>query len=253
MVKLVSEKIAHLHTYQQALDDFGVTELMSHIRNYADENFNAALMNLEEQELESLAAILIQRLISNLKGKLIASYLNAIRHGDSHVIFDPTNLEIPPPLLDLPDQFPNGVTPRYQEGDRVRWQTLSNTTDWGIVIGRFYAYARHRCQWAVCYLVRLDRHSPSADWIAADTAWEEDLEPNTDNGWEQSADEESSLGVRQTNPHALHSPRTTPSPTPDLTQQSVPTPTSTSNRHVPPTSHHAFPSIPTRALWKISF
>src|SRR5919199_541652 len=243
MGKTVSEKIAHLHTYQQALDDFGVTELMSHIRNYADENFNAALMNLEEQELESLAAILIQRLINNLKGKLIASYLNAIRHGDSHVIFDPTNLEIPPPLLDLPDQFPNGVTPRYQEGDRVRWQTLSNTTDWGIVIGRFYAYARHRCQWAVCYLVRLDRNSASAAWIAADTAWEEDLEPNTDNGWEHSADEESSLGVRQTNPHAVPSPRTTPSLTPDLTQQSTPTQTSTSNRYVPPTSRHAFPSI----------
>lgn len=54
-------------------------------------------MHLEEQELESLAAILIQRLTNTLNGKLIASYLNAIRQGDSHVIADPTHLEIPLP------------------------------------------------------------------------------------------------------------------------------------------------------------
>jgi hypothetical protein len=64
--------------YQQALSDFGITELLSHLSNYEDANFNAAWMNLEEQELESLAAIFIQQLTANLKGKLIASYLNTI-------------------------------------------------------------------------------------------------------------------------------------------------------------------------------
>ena len=48
MVKIVSEKIAHSHTYQRALDDFGITELLSCISNYVDEDFKAALMNLDE-------------------------------------------------------------------------------------------------------------------------------------------------------------------------------------------------------------
>lgn len=186
MVKSVNEKNPHPQAYEQALDDFGITELRSHLSNYADADFNAALMNLEEQELETLAAILIQRLTKNLKGKLIASYLNAIRHGDSDVICDPINLEIPPPSIDLPANFPNSVTPCYQEGDRVRWRSLTNNTDWGIVIGRYYTYAQHQCSWAVCYLVWLNEDSPSAAWTVTDTAWEEDLEAITDNGCEKS-------------------------------------------------------------------
>lgn len=243
MLKTDSEKIAHRHTYQQALDNFGVTELMSKLRSYADEEFNAALMNLEEQELESLAALLIQRLTSSLNGKLIASYLNAIRHGDSHVIFDPTNWEIPSPSMDLPDNFPDSVTPRYEEGDRVRWRNLGNMTDWGIAIGRFYAYAQHRCQWAICYLIELDRNSPSAAWCAADTAWEEDLEPNSDNDWEQSEDEESIFSASETNSHALLPTSLSPFPTPDSTKRTAPTQTPSRNGHIPPTSRHTFPTL----------
>jgi hypothetical protein len=190
--------------YQQALDDFGITELLSHLSNYVDADFNAQLMNLEQEELESLAAILIQRLTINLNGKLIASYLNAIRHGDSDVICDPTKLEIPLPSTDLPANFPNDAIPRYEEGDRIMWQPLTNTTDWGIVIGRFYAYARHQCQWTVCYLVLLAQDSPSATWTVTDTAWEEDLEPIADNGCGRLGDEESFLPGVGTNQQALH-------------------------------------------------
>lgn len=88
MVKPVSEKSDRPQVYQQALDDFGITKLMSHLSNYTDADFKAELMNLEKQELEKLAAILIQWLTKNLKGKQIASYLNAIRHGDFYVLFD---------------------------------------------------------------------------------------------------------------------------------------------------------------------
>jgi hypothetical protein len=179
------------YVYQQALDDFGITELLVQLSHYADADFNAQLMNLEEQELETLAAILIQRLTQTLKGKQIASYLNAIRHGDSDLISDPTTLEIPPPSTEVPTNFLNCATPRYTEGDRVMWRPLASTTDWGIVIGRFYAYAQHQCSWAVCYLIRLDEDSPSAAWTVADTAWEEDLEPNTDNGRERLREKES--------------------------------------------------------------
>ncbi len=194
MVKAVSDQTDTFQKgYQQALEDFGITELRSHLSNYLDADFDAALMNLEEQELESLAAILIQRFSKTLKGKLIGSYLNAIRHGDSQVLCDPINLEIPPPSMDLPANFPKGVTPRYQEGDHVRWRPLADNTDCGVVIGRFYTYVLHQSDWAICYLIWLDQDSPSAAWTVADTAWEEDLEPSGDNGWEGSADGERTL------------------------------------------------------------
>jgi hypothetical protein len=47
-----------------------------------------------------------------------------------------------------------------------------------VVIGRFYLPAPHRgLQWSWKYLILLDKDSPSAAWVAADTAWENDLEP----------------------------------------------------------------------------
>jgi len=232
MIKTASAKSDRSQTYQQALDDFGITQLLSYLTNYVDTDFNAQLMNLEEQELKSLAAILIQRLISNLNGKLIASYLNAIRYGDSHIIFDPTNLQIPLPSIDLPAHFLKTITPRYQEGDRVRWRPISNTTDWGIVIGRFYT--QHHCQWTVYYIVKLDRNSPSAAWIVADTAWEEDLEPIADNDGKLLENEENALCDRETNPHALHPVSLSPSPTPEQTKENTLTKTSAKNGYALP-------------------
>ncbi|HEY9675593.1 MAG TPA: hypothetical protein V6D11_29390 [Waterburya sp.] len=182
MVKTVREKRDASPAYQQALEDFGITQLLFELNHYTDTDFNAQLMHLEEQELEQLAAILIQRLTNALNGKLIASYLNAIRYGNSHVISDPTHLEIPLPTTEQLTNLPQEMTPRYQEGDRVRWQSVSNTTDWGIVMGRFYA--RHHCQWAIGYLICLDPDSPSAAWAVTDTAWEEDLEPNEEHSAE---------------------------------------------------------------------
>jgi hypothetical protein len=175
MVQTVSNKIAHLTPYQQALDDFGITQLMQRIQNYADEEFNADLMNLDQRELEHLAAILIERFTLLLNGKAIASYLNAIRYGDSQVIMDSVRLKIPIPSM---ESFASEVAPRYHPGANVRWQRLSNTTDWGIVIGHFYA--QHLGQWAIGYLIKLDESAPSAAWTVADIAWETDLEPDID-------------------------------------------------------------------------
>lgn len=82
--------------------------------------------------------------------------------------------------ISLPDEFPDGATtPLFLYGDRVRWQPLSkeDETDTGVVIGRFYVYASARCQWAWKYLIWLDFESCSAQFCAADTAWEEHLEP----------------------------------------------------------------------------
>ncbi|MDZ8034436.1 MAG: hypothetical protein RMX89_25635, partial [Nostoc sp. DedSLP04] len=80
--------------------------------------------------------------------------------------------------IELPANFPDAAnTPKFLYGDRLRWLTAESDTDWGIVIGRFYSYAPHHCCWAWCYLIWLSKDSPSASWTSADIAWEEDLEP----------------------------------------------------------------------------
>jgi hypothetical protein len=55
--------------YQLALDDFGITELLTQLRNYSDTDFDTAQTNPTQPELESLAAILIQQLTTNLSAK----------------------------------------------------------------------------------------------------------------------------------------------------------------------------------------
>ncbi|QSJ18325.1 hypothetical protein JYQ62_05790 [Nostoc sp. UHCC 0702] len=39
----------------QALDDFGITQLLTHISNYSDSEFDASKLHLTEEELESIA------------------------------------------------------------------------------------------------------------------------------------------------------------------------------------------------------
>ncbi|MGB3788436.1 MAG: hypothetical protein WA949_10530 [Phormidesmis sp.] len=77
---------------------------------------------------------------------------------------------------DLPGDFPDVEAPCFSYGDRLRWKTNDATTDWGIVIGRFYSFAPHRRCWRWCYLIWLSPDSPSISWVRADTAWEDDLE-----------------------------------------------------------------------------
>lgn len=163
--------------YQQALEDFGLTQLLTCLQSYCDEDFDAAWMNLTQSELESLAAILIRDLTVNLNGIAIAGYLNAIRHGGAGI---PSQRTFPNPSIELPANFPDVGTPRYLYGDKLRWIPDGNKTDWGVAIGRFYSFAPHRCDWTWCYLIWLDKLSPSAVWTVTDTAWEDDLEPMED-------------------------------------------------------------------------
>jgi len=163
--------------YQQALEDFAIAPLLTRLKTYSDADFDAAWMNLTQPELESLAAILIRQLTANLKGKAIAGYLNAIRHGTSDIPPSLVHLVFPPPSIDLPANFPDVQTPRYLYGDKLRWIPDSDKTDWGVAIGRFYSFAPHHCAWMWCYLIWLDKLSPSAAWTVADIAWENDLEP----------------------------------------------------------------------------
>lgn len=162
-------------SYQQALSDFGIEELCEKISNYSDDDFDAAKMHLELPEIELLAAIFVQQLTNNLNGKKISGYLNAIRHGNFELLPSSINQEIQFSDSGLPNNFPDVEMPHYSEGKTVRWKSACENSDWGIVLGRFYAYAPHLCRWSWKYVVLLDKNSPSSDWCVADVAWEKDL------------------------------------------------------------------------------
>ncbi|WP_242043574.1 hypothetical protein [Leptolyngbya sp. FACHB-671] len=163
--------------YQQALHDFAILPLLHRLQSYSNANFDAAWVALTPQEAEAIAVLLIQTLITNLDGKLLAAYLSAIRGKTSYASPSLATLHLPPPPTDLPDTFPDVEMPRFLYGDRLCWLSNGETTDWGIAIGRFYSFAPHCCRWCWCYLIWLDPDSPSSAWVAADIAWEEDLQP----------------------------------------------------------------------------
>jgi hypothetical protein len=178
MVKPVGCPTASQCAYQQALDDFGITKLLTCLKSFSDANFDASWMNLSEQEAESLTAILIQDLTASIRGRLIANYLEIMRQGSKRELTGSINLEFPPPSVDLPASFPDDAEPpRFLYGDKLRWISTNSGADWGTVIGRFYGFASHHCSWKWCYLIWLNKESPSSAWVVADTAWEEDLEP----------------------------------------------------------------------------
>ena len=165
--------------YQQALKDFDVSDLLHQLKTYSDANFDAAWVALRTQEAETLAAVLIQTLTANLNGNLLAVYLDAIRSKTLDASNPLSSLHLPPPTTGLPATFPDVEMPRFLYGDRLRWLSSYEITDWGIAVGRFYNFAPHRCCWHWCYLIWLDADSPSAAWVRADIAWEDDLEPLT--------------------------------------------------------------------------
>jgi hypothetical protein len=68
MVRPGSDESEYSRGYQQALDDFGVTQLLSRIRCYSDDDFDATGARMTQPELESLAVFLILRVGANLKG-----------------------------------------------------------------------------------------------------------------------------------------------------------------------------------------
>lgn len=163
--------------YQQALMDFAVTDLLHHIKIRPDISFDTVQTTLTAPEAEALAAMLVQTLANNLDGDLLTIQLNAIRHNSPSVLTPLTKLHLPRPNFNLPVQFPDVEVPRFLYGDRLCWVSDNELTDWGIVIGRFYSFAPHRRRWGWCYLIWLDPDSPSSDWVRADIAWEDDLEP----------------------------------------------------------------------------
>jgi hypothetical protein len=175
--------------YLQALQDFGVLGLRDavgaalgteRLTSLSQSIQNSPTNPLSQGELNSLTALLIHQLSNNLNCQQLSNLLQAFQF-DSAVSGLPS-LSFHPsiPGISLPANFPDSAeTPKFLYGDRLRWKPLSDTdeTDRGIVIGRFYAFAPHRCQWAWKYLIFLAPSCPSAQFCVADTCWEEHLEP----------------------------------------------------------------------------
>jgi hypothetical protein len=152
--------------YQQALNDFGIQELKAQISRLNPGRY------LEEPDQDSLIAFLIQQLTNSLNSKLIDNYFQALSSGYDEVLLS----EIPPPHKQQPINFKETALPCYSDGEILRWIQEKGGVDWGIAIGHFYAYAPHLCRWSWKYIILLDSQSPSAAWVIADTAWEEDLQ-----------------------------------------------------------------------------
>jgi hypothetical protein len=136
--------------YQQALEDFGITELLEKLSRFQANDFDAQSLHPEPEELESVAALLIQQLTNSLNSKLLGSYLNAHRHGNSDVFSSPISLEFPQ-SVSLPSDFPDSaLPPHFLYGDRVRLVPVGGDREWGVVIGRFYNYAAAGCGVTSC-------------------------------------------------------------------------------------------------------
>jgi hypothetical protein len=181
VVQSTDKNFSEQKAYQRALSNFCIEDLLKKISNYSDEDFEAGLMNIEPEEVETLAVLLIQHWSSNVNGKLLGGYLNAIRHRNSEIVQNSVSYEIQLPDSGLPINFPDVEMPHYAEGKTVRWKSVIENSDWGIVLGRFYAYAPHLCCWTWKYVVFLDSNSPSEEWCVADVAWQDDLvEVNND-------------------------------------------------------------------------
>jgi hypothetical protein len=102
MIKRSSDESEFSRGYQQALDDFGISQLLSCIRNYCDADFDAQRVQLQEKELKSLAGHLIEQLAANLTGSLIASYLDILRKASAQII---AKHSPNPQLTKTPDLF----------------------------------------------------------------------------------------------------------------------------------------------------
>jgi hypothetical protein len=175
-IQLASQHSAPIAFYQQALCDFGIANLIEQISNFSDVDFDVKWMHLEEQEIEALAVLLIQQVTASLNGKLIAGYLNVLRNIDAIVDLPATELKPLQNPIALPSSFPQQASaPLFLYGNPVRWIPLNATDEIvaGIVIGCFFAYAKHRGQWAWKYLIWLKDALGSG---VVDTAWEEDIE-----------------------------------------------------------------------------
>ncbi len=66
-------------------------------------------MQLQQQEIETLAVILISALTHSINGKLIAAYLNLIRHNHQDIAPGLISLKYPDASIELPANFASNI------------------------------------------------------------------------------------------------------------------------------------------------
>src|SRR5919202_2031499 len=129
----IHSSTAYQQGYQRALSDFGIIELLAKLRDLKPGR------DVGEQDQERLIALLIQQLTNNLNSKLLDNYFQALEFDFFEVLLK----EIQPPSKELPIHFKENAIPCYHDGEILRWIPAKGGVDWGIAIGRFYAYAPH--------------------------------------------------------------------------------------------------------------
>ena len=65
--------------------DAVICDLITHIDNYSDDDFDTDWMNLTNAEVEGLVIALMRHLIETVNGKLLSGYLLESRQEASHV------------------------------------------------------------------------------------------------------------------------------------------------------------------------
>jgi len=130
--------------YAKALDDYAVVDLLRKFKDFdaIDEDGRSIAPSWEEASV--LAALLIEQLSARIDSMLITSYFKAMRQGQTDAFPVPT-LEYPQ-STELPVGFDNGsdtATPRYREGTKIRLTPIDGISEWGTIIGRYFALAPH--------------------------------------------------------------------------------------------------------------
>ncbi|WP_293042690.1 MULTISPECIES: hypothetical protein [unclassified Moorena] len=169
---------AQVDGYQQALTDFGITELLAKLSHCSETGFHTRLP-IQPMEADAIAAVLIQQLTTSLNPSWLAPYFHGFQHHQGDILSDLVTLTLKqlPKSTALPEEFRDHARAScFDIGERIYWKPLADSdTDFGIVIGKFYSWANHCCCWMWCYLIVLDSESPSALWTVTDIAWENNL------------------------------------------------------------------------------
>ena len=139
-------------------ENFGIERLQQNI---------ADLYRVREpEEINQLTAFLIEQLANSLE--LLTKPIQIEISNQSNLF--PVSY-----FPSLPLDFPESTEmPLYLYGDKVCYQSLE---DYGIVIGRFYAFDPHRYQWRWKYVIFANQDLGIHSWFSTYICWETDLEP----------------------------------------------------------------------------
>jgi hypothetical protein len=146
------------------------TAFPSHAKNLGMEKLQAKISSLsgleKPEDIDLLTAFFVEHLADNLE--LIQKPAEI---GNSNLV----DLTCFP---SLPSNFPqNADIPRYLYGDKV-YVCRDAIEDYGIVIGRFYAFDINSKQWQWKYLILDNADYTTNSFFSTRVYWETELKPS---------------------------------------------------------------------------